>query len=366
VLRDNQTLPETDDLAKSPRRKSQAITIETVARAAGVSAMTVSNVLNNSKPVREATRDAVMQAVRELNYTPNLAAKALAGADTTRIGLLLSRDDFAFISSVLGGAVEATSSLGAQLMTRRLARQLHHDVFAAVQDLVASGANALVLPGHYAGILQEELRNGLIDVPVVAAAPGDGLDGIWSIRIDDEAAAHDMTASLVALGHTRIGFLRAEQKHLVHTTRYAGYARALKEAGLALDPSLVVTSPLSFDSAISAAAEFLDRPDRPTAIFASNDDTASAIVAMAHKRGLRVPDDLSVAGFDDSPLALRMWPRLSSVRQPVTEIARKATELAITLARRSGEAPPFRTDIMDHQVVMRESTATPAEQRICT
>ncbi|WP_255460982.1 LacI family DNA-binding transcriptional regulator [Novosphingobium sp. ERN07] len=358
-------LSETGDLAKSPRRKSQAITIETVARVAGVSAMTVSNVLNNSKPVREATREAVMRAVRDLNYTPNLAAKALAGADTTRIGLLLSRDDFSFISSVLGGAVEATSALGAQLMTRRLGHQSHDEVLAAAQDVVVAGANALVLPGLYAGILQEELRNGLIDVPVVAASVGDEIEGIWSIRIDDEAAAYDMTTSLIALGHRRVGFLRAEEKHLVHKTRFAGYARALAEAGLALDPSLVVTSPLSFDSGIAAADAFLDRTDRPTAIFASNDDTASAIVAMAHKRGLRVPDDLSVAGFDDSPLALRMWPRLSSVRQPVTEIARKATELAISLARLSGETPAHRTDIIDHTIVMRESTAPLAEGLVC-
>ncbi|WP_421883397.1 LacI family DNA-binding transcriptional regulator [Novosphingobium sp.] len=353
-------------MAKSPRRKNQAITIETVARAAGVSAMTVSNVLNNSKPVREATREAVMQAVRALNYTPNLAAKALAGADTTRIGLLLSRDDFSFISSVLGGAVEATSALGAQLMTRRLGRQLHEDVLAAVLDVVSAGANALVLPGLYAGILQDELCSGLVNVPVVAASPGDELDGVWSIRIDDEIAAHDMAASLIALGHRRIGFLRAEHRHLVHKTRFAGYARALQEAGLTLDPSLVVTSALSFDAGIKAADAFLDRPDRPTAIFASNDDTASAIVAMAHKRGLRVPEDLSVAGFDDSALALRMWPRLSSVRQPVTEIARKATELAINLARLSGDLPAHRTDIIDHTIVMRESTAPPAEGPVCT
>lgn len=319
--------------------------------------MTVSNVLNKSKPVREVTRAAVLKAVRELNYTPNMAAKALAKADTTRVGLLLSRDEFSFISSVLSGAVEATSALGAQLLIRRLERQDSETVLTQIDDLIANGAGALVLPGLYAGLIRNELREGILPVPVVAASPGDDLCGIWSIRIDDEIAAYEMTSHLVALGHRRIAFLRANTNHLVHRTRFAGYAKALADAGLSLDDSLVATCSLSFDAAMATAAAFLDRPDRPSAIFASNDDSAAAIVAMAHQRGLRVPEELSVAGFDDSPLAVRMWPRLTSVRQPVMEIARRATELAVTLARHASPLPAYLTETLSHEIILRETTA---------
>lgn len=347
-------------MARGARKKSQSITIETVARLAGVSAMTVSNVLNNSKPVREATREAVMRAVAELNYTPNLAAKSLASADTTRIGLLISRDEFSFISSVLGGAVEATTATGAQLLLQRLDVQTPATILAAVDSLVASGAHAIVLPGLYAGLILSSIKDGRVPVPVVAASPGKALEGVTSVRIDDEEAARDMTAYLIGLGHRRLGFLRAVPTHLIHHSRYDGFVRALDEAGLPLDHSLVVTSGLSFDGGMEAAAAFLDRPDRPTAIFASNDDTASAIVAMAHKRGIRVPEDLSVAGFDDSPLAKRMWPRLTTVRQPVTEIARRATELAVALVRSGASAPETAPQCLEHQIVARETTARPA------
>lgn len=346
-------------MARGTRKKSQSITIDTVAERAGVSAMTVSNVLNNAKPVRVATREAVMKAVRELNYTPNLAAKSLASAETTRIGLLISRDDFSFISSVVAGAIEATTALGAQLMLRRLEVQTPETVLDAIEGLQAAGAQALVLPGLYAGLIGDAIRDGKVTIPVVAAAPGDLLPGILSVRIDEEAAAREMTAYLIGLGHRRIGFLRAIPTHLVHHTRFNGYRAALEQAGIPFDDSLVITSPLSFAAGMQAAEAFLDRPDRPTAIFASNDDTASAIVAMAHKRAIRVPEDLSVAGFDDSPLALRMWPSLTTVRQPVTEIARSATELAISLARQPSLQSEAAIECVEHRIIPRETTAPP-------
>lgn len=347
-------------MARGARKKSQSITIETVARLAGVSAMTVSNVLNNAKPVREATREAVLRAVAELNYTPNLAAKSLASADTTRVGLLISRDEYSFISSVLGGAVEATTATGAQLLLHRLEMQTPAVILAAIDGLVASGAHAIVLPGLYAGLVLPALQSGHVPVPVVAASPGKILDGVTSVRIDDEEAAREMTAYLIGLGHRRIGFLRAIPTHLINHSRHAGFIRAMSDAGLPVDPSLVITSALSFDGGMETAAAFLDRPDRPTAIFASNDDTASAIVAMAHKRGIRVPEDLSVAGFDDSPLTKRMWPRLTTVHQPVTEIARRATELAVSLARGAESTAAERGLCIGHEIIARETTAPPA------
>lgn len=322
--------------------------------------MTVSNVLNNVKPVREATRQAVLEAVRELNYTPNLAAKSLASAEMTRVGLLLGRDEFSFVSSVLGGAVEATTDLGAQLLIRRVGIADRAAVAEAVESLVKSGVHALVLPGLFAGFLHEELKGEGLGVPVVSPSPGLSIEGVHCVRICDETAAREMTEHLIALGHRRIGFIRAEKLHLVHWSRFSGFAAAHERAGLKVDASLVATSALSFSHGLEAARKLLDRPDRPTAIFASNDDTAGAVVAMAHKLGLHVPENVSVAGFDDSPLAVRMLPLLTTVRQPVADIARRATELAIQLARTPGERPPATIEIVPHKIIERETSAPPS------
>lgn len=346
-------------MARASRKKSQAVTIDAVARHAGVSAMTVSNVLNNTKSVRETTRELVLRAVQDLNYTPNLAAKSLASAEVTRVGLLVGSDEYSFASSVLGGAVEATTNLGAQLLIRRVGFSDHTAVARAVDSLVAGGIHALVLPGLFAGMLREQLAGAGLSLPVVSPSPGLSIDGVHCVRICDETAAWEMTRHLISLGHRRIGFVRAEKVHLVHWSRFAGFMAAHEEAGLPVDSSLVVTSPLSFHHGLNAARELLDRPDRPTAIFASNDDTAGAVVALAHKLGLRVPEDISVAGFDDSPLAVRMLPMLTTVRQPVADIARRATELAIQLARSSDDGRETSAEIVPHKIVERETTAPP-------
>ncbi|HWU02852.1 MAG TPA: LacI family DNA-binding transcriptional regulator [Novosphingobium sp.] len=346
-------------MARGPRKTSQKVTIETVAAAAGVSSMTVSNVLNGSKPVREATREAVMRAVRELNYTPNLAAKSLASAEAIRIGLIISRADHSFHASFLLGTVEATSRLGAQLMLRRLADAQPATIIAEIETLAASGANAVVLPGLYAGVLASAGALGRLPVPVVAASPGQTLEGIPNVRIDDTLAAREMTQHLIALGHRRIGFVRAMPDHLVHHTRHAGYRAALEDAGIAYDPALVVVAHMSFQGGMVVAGDLLDAQDRPTAIFASNDDIAAAIVAMAHKRGIRVPAQLSVAGFDNSPLAQRMWPSLTTIDQPVAAIADKATQIAVHIARHPETAADHAICFLPHRLILRESAQEP-------
>lgn len=324
--------------------------------------MTVSNVLNNAKSVREVTRELVLKAARELNYTPNMAAKSLASAEVTRVGLLLGSDEFSFVSSVLGGAVEATTNLGAQLMIRRAGISEGESIADAVASLRASGIHALVLPGLFAGQLKDHLAGKDLGLPVVSPSPGESIEGVHCVRICDETAAREMTEHLIALGHRRIGFVRAEKVHLVHRSRFAGYRAALDHAGLPFDESLVATCALSFSQGLIAATHLMDRPDRPTAIFASNDDTAAAVVAIAHRRGLRVPEELSVAGFDDSPLAVRMLPLLTTVRQPVADIARRATELAVQLARNSQEPGPATVEIVPHMIIERETTSAPGER----
>ena len=349
-------------MARSGRRASQAITIQTVAQHAGVSAMTVSNVLNNSPRVRESTRESVLAAVRALNYVPNLAARSLASAGVTRIGLLYRNIENAFLSSILVGALDATSRAGAQLLLRPLESSDPQEIAQQMRGLLENGVDAILIAPPYCEIANRHNLSRDFPVPVVAMSPGDDLPGDHCVRIDDFGAARDMTAHLIGLGHRAIGFIRGGTGHMIHQTRCEGYRAALREAGLPVRPEMIVTGDMSFESGLVAGAALLDLPSRPTAIFASNDDMAAAIISLAHRRGLDVPRDLSVAGFDDTPIAVKIWPPLTSVKHPGKEISGEAAMLAVALARQRDEVDVPTVKYLEHRLVLRESTAALSPQ----
>lgn len=350
-------------MARNSRRASRAVNIQAVAELAGVSAMTVSNVVSGRRKVREATREAVLAAVEELGYKPNIAAQALASAGSVRLGLLCGKSENAFLSSILVGTLEASVQLGAQLLLRRSDTVEPAELLAQLEGLVRSGANAILVAPPFCEMLSRDDLAARLDVPIVAMSPGDVLPNLSCVRIDDFAAAREMTQYLIALGHRRIGFIRAAETHIVSHTRHDGYRAALEAAGIAYDMALVAPGNLTFETGLRAAQYLLDLPDRPTAIFASNDDMAAAVVSLAHRRGLLVPGDISVAGFDDGPLAQKIWPTLTTIHQPIARIAERAATLAIQRVRLHGEAAapvPLPMEILPYQLIERESTAPPA------
>ena len=343
---------------KMTRRPSKTITIKTVAELAGVSPMSVSNVLNNRHKVRESTRQAVMDAVKTLNYSLNPAAKSLAGSGMTRIGLMCRNIENAFLSSILIGSLETTNRMGAQLLLQPLEVGDAGEVAAGIQTLISNGANAILIAPPYCEIANSHGLTKDAPVPIVALSPGDDLTDEYCIRIDDFAAARDMTRYLISLGHKDIGFIRGAGHHLISRTRRDGYIAALQEAGIALRPELIADGDMSFESGLDAAQTLLSLAPRPTAIFASNDDVAAAVTSLAHRQGLDVPHDLSVAGFDDTPIAVKIWPALTTVRHPGARIASEAATLGIMLAR-GGDAPAKSATHLDYMLAVRESTAPP-------
>lgn len=343
-------------MAGSGRRGSQAITMQAVAERAGVSIMTVSNVLGNKQNVRQSTRDRVMAAVRELNYIPNLAARSLAGRSVTRIGLLYRNIENAFLSSILVGALDATTRLGAQLLLRRLDSGDPAEIAQQMQALVDSGAHAILIVPPYCEIANRHGLTKNFEVPIVALSPGADLPNDHCVRIDDFAAARDMTAYLIGLGHRDIGFIRGGTGHLIHRTRCDGYKAAIEEAGLDVQSHLIADGDLSFESGLTAGETLLGRAQRPTAIFASNDDMAAAVVSLAHRRGLQIPRDLSVVGFDDTPIAVKIWPSLTTIRQPGAEISTVATTQAVALARGEATANNISNIYLPYELILREST----------
>lgn len=331
-------------------QRSSAPTITDVARHAGVSMKTVSRVLNDEPNVQPLMRDRVMAAVRALNYRPNLYARSLARSRSSLIGLLYYASSASFVAGVQLGATARCRELGYHLVVEALedaagARQLEHMIATLRPDGVI-----LVPPVCDDEAVLAMLREAAM--PAVRMSPGQEAPALGSVSMDDERAAAEMTAYLGGLGHRRIGFIEGAPSQAAAGRRLAGYRAAVAVHGLAADPALVVSGDFTFGGGIQGCARLLALRERPTAIFAANDEMALGAVSMAQRQGLQIPGDLSIAGFDDAPLASSVWPPLTTVRQPVAEMAVAAVDL---LAQR--EACAVR--VLPHVLVPRGSTAAP-------
>jgi LacI family transcriptional regulator len=198
---------------------------------------------------------------------------------------------------------------------------------------------------------------------MVTVAMGLPQEKSLNVRIDDFAAAKEITDYLIQLGHRRIGFIRGHPNMTASSERYRGFVAALEEAGLDPDAASVEQGYFSYRSGLVAAERLLaaDRP--PTAIFASNDDMAAAVVNIAHRRGLEVPRDVSVVGFDDTMPATTVWPELTTIRQPVAEMAEEAVKLLMAELRHADESDRQTERVLQHELVVRDSAASPAHSR---
>ncbi len=328
-----------------------------VARQAGVSMKTVSRVMNNEPSVAEKTREKVKQAAKALNYTPNLAARGLATSKSFLIAMLYDIPSPGYTINVQKGATKACREFGYHLIVEPL------DVSA--DDFMVSIENML---GHLRvdGIILAPplCDNGDVvrllnqrGTPYVPIAPSANHGDIPIVKMDDVKAAREMTEHLIGLGHTDIGFVKGNPQHSASARRFQGFREAMRAAGLRINPDWVEDGLFTFKSGVEAGDKILSGAFRPSAIFACNDDSAAGVMTIAGQKGLRVPDDLSVAGFDDSPLADSVWPRLTTIRQPVQEMGYTAVKLLL-----SKDAEIIETSFnLDHALITRESTAAPKQ-----
>jgi LacI family transcriptional regulator len=344
---------------KSSRQQSGVPTIADVAREAGFSPMTVSRVINGEKNVRESTRDAVLKTIAELNYSPNLAARSLAGSEQIRIGLLYSNPSAAYLSEFLVGSLEQARLSHVQLVVEKCDADQHEDDVA--REMLATGIDGIILPPPLCDSALIQAVIAKADALAVAVASGRPAEGLSVVRIDDFAAAKAMTQHIISLGHRRIGFIIGNPNQTASEQRLEGYRSALQDADIAEDQALIAQGMFTYRSGLQAAESLLDCPDRPTAIFASNDDMAAAAVAVAHRRHLDVPTDLTVCGFDDTDFARSIWPELTTIHQPIADMSRAAVELLVAKirARRSGRDDAFRESMLDFTLVRRDSEARP-------
>ncbi|MDX3900819.1 MAG: LacI family DNA-binding transcriptional regulator [Sphingobium sp.] len=346
---------------RSSRRQRNAPTINDVAKHAGVSPMTVSRVINGEQIVRAATREKVQKSIAALNYAPSAAARSLAGGEETRIGLLYSNPSSSYLSEFLMGSLDQASRSNVHLVVEKFGDDMA--VPTVVAHLQRGRIDGIILPPPLCD--SQEMLDALAaaDIPAVAVATGRAPSDMLAVSIDDLHAAYEMTRHLIALGHQRIGFIRGNPNLSASDRRFEGYRAALAEAGLPDDPALAVQGYFTYRSGLDAAEAILDLDTPPTAIFASNDDMAAATVAVAHRRGLDVPGDLTVCGFDDTPLATTIWPELTTIHQPISDMSRAAVDLLVRELRgrtaKAGSDAAASHLVLDYQLVRRQSDAAP-------
>lgn len=338
-------------------------TIHDVARVAGVSIKTVSRVLNGEPKASQKTRDRVMAAVASLEYTPNLSARSLSAARNYMMAFVFATfPDMPtislqneYIAGLQVGAVTAARAAGFHLLVEPLEMtdQGFEERAARIFSMPAVDG-FIIMPGladdpRLLRILKEQSGH------YVRVSPGVEVPELPAmVRIDEYQAAADMTRHLLQGGHRRIGFIGGRPNFGSAELRLQAFRDVMQAAG-AFDPTLVRNGDYTRESGRLAGDELLSLAERPTAIFAANDNMAIGVLALAHQRGLRIPADLSVAGIDDISIAANIWPALTTVRQPIVAMGAAAASYIVAAAR-SGTAPaalPF----FVHELLVRDSTA---------
>ena len=331
-------------------------TIRDVAAQAKVSIKTVSRVINNVATVKPHTREKVMRVIQKLDYHPNPSARGLSGSRSYLIGLLYDRHCENYATNVLAGVIETCRAGHYQVIMQPCDCRSPSLADEISRDVKRSRADGVILTpplsDHTAllGLLGQQR------IPYVCIAPAEHSDNQRSVYTNDRESSARMTEHLAALGHTRIGFIIGHPDHKAVGDRYKGYLDGMKSCGLAVDKALIAQGYNTHASGMQCARKLLLVPDgeRPTAIFASNDDMAAGVLAIAHSLGIGVPDELSLAGFDDLPLASQVWPALTTVRQPISAMSAKAADLLLKQLR--GEPVDRTTHVIESSVTFRQST----------
>ena len=341
----------------TPRAK-----IDDVARLAGVSTKTVSRVLNNEPNVREATRLRVKEAAASLNYTPDFSARSLAGQKSYLIAMFYDTASQGYLSQFQAGALVQCGEYGYHLLVERCdvsSPGAGRRVADIASRLRVDGVILLPPLSNHTDVTEHMARSS---VPFVQIVPADLSAASCYLNMDDAGAAYELTTYLIGLGHRRIGHIKGHPAHGASVQRYEGYCKALEEAGLTPEPSLVSQGLFNIGSGETAAAELLGQSHPPTAIFAANDDMAAGAINAARARGLVVPDDLSIVGFDDSEIASVTYPPLTTVRQPIEDMARGSVDLLIETIKANGETEAGSADRFRHfsfDLVERGSATPP-------
>lgn len=325
-----------------------------VAKLAQVSKKTVSRVLNDEPNVRKETIERVKQAMAELNYRPSLSARSLATNRSYLIALLYDNPVAHYIMNVQTGVMEHCKSQHYSVVIQPCPN-FENNIEKTLSELVIqSNVDGFILTPPLSDSENVIQCIEKLGKPFVRVAPANSHVGSDCVHCNDYQSSFEMIEYLIELGHRRIGCVIGHPNHSASEMRFNGYKDALRAHGLNVDKELIVQGYFNFESGKQAGKTLLSLDQVPTAIFAGNDDMAAGVMAVAHQLEFRIPQQLSIAGFDDDPLAAQIWPPLTTVRQPVVSMAKFAAKMLIDNLRENDQGH------LEHrlpcEIVLREST----------
>jgi len=336
------------------------VTMRDVAERAGVSVTTVSHVMNATRPVSDDVARRVRQAMDDLEYQPNLLARSLRKGQSLAIGMVVPDSVNPFFAEVAHGIEDTGFAEGYTVVLCNSGGDLEREL-VYVSKLVERQVDGIVIVA--AGLSSEricDLQDRSVPVVVVDRRLNGVAAGVDSVLVDNERGGWLATQHLLELGHRRIGCITGPFDLTPSAERVTGYRRALEEAGIAYDSTLVVRGDFQHASGFTAASQLLSLPGPPTAIFACNDLMAMGAIGAATASGRRVPDDLSIAGFDDVRLAAFTNPALTTIAQPKFEMGKLAASLLVARIKGADIEPRHYT--LDVHLVVRASTGPVARE----
>ncbi|HLI05793.1 MAG TPA: LacI family DNA-binding transcriptional regulator [Ktedonobacteraceae bacterium] len=305
------------------------LTIQDVARLAGVSKATVSRVINQKTNVNPDTRERVLRVINEKGFVPSITASGLAGKKSRLIGVLAPPFTSPFVPEIMRGVAEVMEQSAYEMVLYSINPQHRHgDALDRIIGMRLTAGLLVILPGQLSRHLTDMHDHGL---PIVVIDDqGPFIDLPW-IGIDNRNSAYQATRHLIKLGHRRIAHLEGPTSHRCTAERYEGYVQALLEANITPDPRLVVQGEFLVEGGRACGETLfsMSSRERPTAIFSANDQMAFGLMEVAAERGICIPDDIAIVGFDDMPLSAYIRPTLTTVRQPFYEMGRVAIELLL-------------------------------------
>jgi LacI family transcriptional regulator len=330
------------------RKNKRTVTIQDVAKSAGVSVSTVSRVLNGRLDVALETQDRIRSVIHDLGYTTNLAARSMRSFKKNMVGLIMPDIAYPFAIEVMKGVNRAIAESEFDLLVyttgdvRKSGRALHEQKYVSLLNNSITDGVIIVAPvtGEF-----------VTDAPIVSIDPHMSDPQYAAVHATNYEGAMEATNYLIGLGHKRIGFISGRAELESSNRRLMGYRDALKKAGLPIDERLIASGDYTTETGVTCARELLSLGKPPTAIFASNDQMAMGVFQVAHEQGLRIPEDLSVVGFDNIMESSYMG--LTTVDQFISEMGFMATQMLIKLI--NGVPLESQTYQMQTRLVVRTS-----------
>ena len=330
-------------------------TINDVAEMAGVSKRTVSRVINRSSKVNEATRVRVLATIEQLNFTPNRQARGLAVSRSFLLGLVYDVPTL-FINDIQKGILSVCGDAGYELVVHACHIESDRLIDDVIQFVDRANLDGVIIlpPVSDIDVLAETLDKSGCRFVRFTSVLG---DEPWKLVVTNYLPAiTDMTSHLYKLGHRDMGFISGPRTNISSQKRYEMFVQALGRYGLRLPREMIAEGAFTYESGVRAAKRLLSWERRPTAIFAANDEMAFGVMHVAHEMGLKIPDDLSLVGFDGTPFSSFVVPALSTIRRQTDEMARLGTQKLLALIDEGADAARGFETMISPQFVPREST----------